>query len=51
MVSEATVQHCNKFKMCKGCPFVSGLCVAPVGGHDFQKWVDKMENLIKKVTS
>lgn len=34
--------HCDKYKMCNGCPFVAGKCVAPVGDHLYGEWLEKM---------
>lgn len=40
------ISHCNKYKYCKGCPFVGAQCVAPVAEHLFENWIKNMSKLI-----
>lgn len=51
IVTEKTKQWCREHKMCKGCPFVCGECVAPTygGKEEFDSWVEKMNRLIEEV--
>ena len=46
-VTQQAIDFCNKYKICKGCPFVGGECVAPVSGHKFDDWIEKMNKLIQ----
>lgn len=38
------VEHCNKYKLCKGCGIN---CVAPVSDRDFSKWIKTMIEKVK----
>lgn len=37
IVPQNVIDHCNKFKLCKGCKLN---CVAPVGDHNFNDWLN-----------
>jgi len=37
-IDQAVIDHCAKFKLCKGCPLN---CVAPVSDRDFDAWINK----------
>lgn len=45
IIPEFVIEHCNKFKLCKGCTLN---CVAPVSDRHFDDWVkaqiSKIEN-------
>jgi len=49
-VTSEIIDHCSKFKMCKGCRFNGNECIAPLSNHNdinYQKWVETMNNKIK----
>lgn len=47
-VTTEIIEHCNKYKMCIGCPFNGGKCVAPVGDHLYAEWLKTMNDLINE---
>ena len=46
-VSQEVISHCETFKLCAGCPFNGGKCVASVADHKFNDWLSEMEKEIK----
>ena len=44
-IPQDVITHCNRHKLCRGCPLVGGVCVAPTVSADdarWQQWVEKM---------
>lgn len=39
-------EYCKRFKLCHGCKFVGAECVAPTMEPAFNKWIQKMNDLI-----
>ena len=49
-VTAEMINHCNQFKMCKGCRFNGNVCVAPLANYNdksYQDWIKSMGEKIK----
>ena len=48
-VNAEVIEYCERFKMCNGCKFNGGDCVAPLANYNdrsYQEWVTKMSDKI-----